>query len=346
MIQVLADETHSKELLYPFAQIGQVVDIRIGILTIREKWKLLAPDEIRFTGSESAQAISSRFIPSREIVERIRQGLSADGLASEYPNRFINYPWQIATFNEQCLREDFELLTAGRLSAPVPVGVTVIGAGELFIEEGAELLACTINTGSGPVYIGKGSLIMEGTSVRGPMALCEGAVLKMGSRIYGGTTIGPFSVVGGEVKNAVIFGFSNKAHDGYLGDAVIGEWCNLGAGTSCSNVSNTASTIKVWNHHSRDFHPAGIKCGLLMGDYSRCAINTSFNTGTVVGVAANVFGSGLTPKLIPDFAWGTQSGARYDFDRALEHIRNWKKFKNKELTEQEIQRLKTIFAHT
>lgn len=346
MIQVLADETHSKELLYPFAQVGQVVDIRVGILTIREKWKLLAPDEIQFVSGDHPGAISSRFIPSREIANRIRQGLTPERLVAEYPGRFIDFPWQITTINEQCVREDFDILTAGRDSMQVPPGVTVIGQGPLFIEEGAELLACCLNTSGGPIYIGKYSLVMEGSTLRGPMALCEGAVLKMGARIYAGTTIGPYSVVGGEVKNAVMFGYSNKAHDGYLGDAVIGDWCNLGAGTSCSNVRNTASTVKVWSQHSRGFHPAGIKCGLLMGDYSRSAINTSFNTGTVVGIAANVFGSGLTPKLIPDFAWGTQPGARYDFDRALEHISNWKKFKNKELTEQEIQRLKTIFALT
>lgn len=346
MIQVLADETHSKDLLYPFAQVGQAVDIRVGILTIREKWQLLAPDEVRFITEERPASISSRLIPSPDIIQRLSQGLSPERLPAEYPSRLIEFPWQIVPMNESFIREDFAWLTHGRESAPVPAGVTVIGGGALFIEEGAQLLHCCINTQSGPVYIGKNTLVMEGTTIRGPMALCEGAVLKMGARIYGGTTIGPFCVVGGEVKNSVIFGYSNKAHDGYLGDAVIGEWCNLGAGTSCSNIKNTASTVKVWSHHTRSFLAADVKCGLLMGDYSRSAINTSFNTGTVVGVAANVFGAGLTPKFIPSFAWGSDSEKKYDLERALEHIANWKKFKNKELSKQEIQRLKTIFALT
>jgi hypothetical protein len=164
----------------------------------------------------------------------------------------------------------------------------------------------------------------------------------MGAKIYGATTVGPYSVVGGEVKNSVLFGFSNKAHDGYLGDSVIAEWCNLGAGTSNSNIRNTASTVKLWHQPFEQMLDAGLKCGLLMGDFSRSAINTSFNTATVVGIASNVFGEGLTPKYIPDFSWGI-SGIKYEYDKAIQDIRNWKKLKNKELSEKEIQILKTIF---
>jgi UDP-N-acetylglucosamine diphosphorylase / glucose-1-phosphate thymidylyltransferase / UDP-N-acetylgalactosamine diphosphorylase / glucosamine-1-phosphate N-acetyltransferase / galactosamine-1-phosphate N-acetyltransferase len=187
--------------------------------------------------------------------------------------------------------------------------------------------------------------VMEGSTIRGPFALCEGAVVKMGTRIYGATTIGPFSIVGGEIKNCVIFGHSNKGHDGYLGDAVIGEWCNLGAGTSNSNLKNTGTPVKVWNPAAATYFYAGTKCGLLMGDYSRSAINTSFNTGTVVGVCANVFGCGLTPNYIPGFSWGYDPPLVYQLDKALRDISNWKKFKNQSLTDQEISKLSSIFAN-
>jgi hypothetical protein len=168
----------------------------------------------------------------------------------------------------------------------------------------------------------------------------------MGAKIYGATTVGPYSVVGGEIKNSVIFGYSNKAHDGYLGDSVIGEWCNLGAGTSNSNLKNTASDIRVWQQAANDYIRAGLKCGLLMGDYSRAAINTSFNSGTLVGICAHVFGEGLTPKYIPSFTWGTRGLSRYEFEKAVQDITNWKKFKNRELTSEEITLLKHIFEHS
>jgi UDP-N-acetylglucosamine diphosphorylase/glucosamine-1-phosphate N-acetyltransferase len=194
------------------------------------------------------------------------------------------------------------------------------------------------------VYIGKNAVVMEGAIIRGPFALCEGAVVKMGARIYGATTVGPYSVVGGEIKNTVISGYSNKAHDGYLGDSVIGEWCNLGAGSSNSNVKNNAGEVKVWSHNTKQYVTTGLrKCGLIMGDYSKSAINTSFNTGTIVGVCANIFGEGLTPKYIPSFTWGTMGQTKYIFDKALKDIENWKKMKNAVLTEQEKTRLKLIF---
>jgi UDP-N-acetylglucosamine diphosphorylase/glucosamine-1-phosphate N-acetyltransferase len=202
---------------------------------------------------------------------------------------------------------------------------------------------CFLNASAGPIYIGKNAEIMEGSMIRGPFALCEGSLVKMGSKIYGATTVGPYSIVGGEIKNSVIFGYSNKAHDGYLGDAVIAEWCNLGAGTSNSNLKNNASTVKVWNASENKYIPAGLKCGLLMGDYSRSSINTSFNTGTVVGVCCNVFGHGLTPTYIPSFTWGYESSCRYSLDKALRDIQNWKKLKNQILTEEEIKKLNSIF---
>lgn len=181
---------------------------------------------------------------------------------------------------------------------------------------------------------------MEGSIIRGPVALCEGAVLKMGSKIYGATTIGPFCTAGGEIKNSTLFGYSNKAHDGYLGDSVLGEWCNLGAGATNSNVKNSAGEVKVWNNAENEYVPVGLKCGLLMGDYSRAAINTSFNTGTVIGICCNIFGAYFPPKFVDDFTWGKE---RYTFTKVLEDINNWKKLKGKALTEGEKEILKQLY---
>jgi len=198
-----------------------------------------------------------------------------------------------------------------------------------------------LNALTGPIYIGKNAHIMEGCLIRGPFVLGDGAILKMGTRIYGATTIGPGCIVGGEIKNSVMMGYSNKAHDGYIGDSVIGEWCNMGAGTSNSNVKNSGGDVKVWNYATNDYMSTGQKCGLVMGDYSRTAINTAINTGTVIGVCCNVFGEGLTPKVIPDFTWGTKGLTTYEFDKALKDIGNWTSMKNKEVgTEQ-----KTVLRH-
>jgi UDP-N-acetylglucosamine diphosphorylase/glucosamine-1-phosphate N-acetyltransferase len=184
---------------------------------------------------------------------------------------------------------------------------------------------------------------MEGCLLRGPLAICEGATIKMGAKIYGATTIGPGCVAGGEIKNTVFFGHSNKSHDGYIGDAVVGEWCNMGAGTSCSNIKNTASDIMVWT--PKGLVNAGTKCGVVMGDYSRTAINTSINTGTMVGVSSHVYGNGLTPKYIPSFSWGSEGVERYEFEKALANIANWKALKKQVLSENEKNVLKHIFDH-
>jgi UDP-N-acetylglucosamine diphosphorylase/glucosamine-1-phosphate N-acetyltransferase len=258
--------------------------------------------------------------------------------------KIIQYPWHIFFHNDWALREDFELITKNRKSAPIPATVQAIAPENIFIEEGATVSHCVINASTGPVYIGKGALIMEGSLIRGPFALCENSVVKMGAKIYGATTIGPHCVVGGEIKNSVMFANSNKAHDGYLGDSVIAEWCNLGAGTSNSNLKNSAGEVKVWNNNQARLINAGItKCGLIMGDYSRAAINTSFNTGTIVGLCANIFGEGLTPKFIPSFTWGSKGLSKYEFEKALVDIDNWKKLKGSSLNEEEKRRLKLIF---
>ena len=247
--------------------------------------------------------------------------------------------------NDKTLRQHYSLITEGRISQPIPETVQVINPENIFIEEGAQLNFCTLNASNGPVYIGKNAIIMEGSTIRGPFAMCEGAVVKMGSKIYGSSTLGPYCVGGGEIKNSILMGYSNKAHDGYLGDSVIGEWCNIGAGTSNSNIKNTASEVKVLDYYTNSYITSGTKCGLVMGDYSRTAINTSINTGTTIGVCCNVFGEGLTPKIIPDFSWGTKGLMRYDFDKAIKDIGNWKSMKNKNLDESKLKVLRHIFEH-
>lgn len=352
MILTVADEPIIKKQLYPFAEIRPVADIRVGILTIKEKWeKLLAKKaELLFSaeGNESPGSFPCNLIPSKEFADAYLNGIITPANFSEHPSyRLLQYPWQIAEFNNWALREDYKLLTSGRYSQPIPETVQAIKSTQIFIEEGAILKHCILNAETGPIYIDKNTEIMEGSIIRGPFALCEGAVVKMGTRIYGATTVGPYSVVGGEIKNSVILGYSNKAHDGYLGDSVLGEWCNIGAGTSGSNIKNNSGEVKCWHQPRQEFINVGLKCGLLMGDYSRSAINTSFNTATVTGISANVFGEGLTPKYIPDFSWGAAGKERYIFEKAVQDIRNWKKLKNKELTDPEIQTLKGIFdAHT
>jgi UDP-N-acetylglucosamine diphosphorylase/glucosamine-1-phosphate N-acetyltransferase len=338
--------------LYPFAQVRSVADIRIGILTIREKWEALLQQEVKLVRHNEEQPahdtilFSANIVPSRQFIESLGEEISSNADPDYDSVKILQYPWHIFQWNAWALEEDFKIITRDRISVPIPETVSVIGAANIFIEEGARLQHCMLNASEGPIYIGKNAQIMEGSYIRGPFALCEGAVVKMGARIYGATTIGPYSVVGGEIKNSVIFGYSNKAHDGYLGDSVIGEWCNLGAGTSNSNMKNNASEVRVWHKPQEDYVRAGLKCGLLMGDYSRCAINTSFNTGTVVGVCANIVGTGMPPKHVPNFRWGTESPARYDFAKAIADISNWKKLKNQDITEDEISQLRYIFDHS
>lgn len=257
--------------------------------------------------------------------------------------KILKFPWQIFQWNEEGIRNDFTLITAKRELTELPETNQYAGRENIFIEEGVSINFCVINASAGPVYIAKNALVMEGCTLRGPLAIGQSAVLKMGTRVYGGTTIGPNCTVGGELKNAVLQAFSNKAHHGYLGDAVIGQWCNLGAGTSNSNVKNTGGTVRVFNKSTNSFIAAGNKCGVIMGDYSRTAINTSINTGTVIGVCCNVFGERLTPKYIPDFNWGTKTINYYAIDKAVIHLQNWKKMKQQIFTDVEISILKYIF---
>ena len=326
------DDPTVERQLFPMTLTRPIADIRIGIMTIREKW-LLA------TAAQTGLSVPSNLLPSKETIAMLQSG---DDIFSAPTSTFIRFPWNIFQFNDKAIREDYQLLTAGRISRPIPPGNKVISPENVFLEEDAKLEHCIINASAGPVYLGKNSEIMEGSMIRGPFALCEGAIVKMGAKIYGATTVGPYSLAGGEIKNSVIFGYSNKAHDGYLGDSIIGEWCNLGAGTCTSNLKNSAAEIKVKTMDGYSI-AVGMKCGLIMGDYSRCAINTSFNTGTVAGVCCNIFGEGLTPGFIPNFSWGLKDSSRYKFDKAIEDIKNWKRLKERSLTEIEVKNLKYIY---
>jgi UDP-N-acetylglucosamine diphosphorylase/glucosamine-1-phosphate N-acetyltransferase len=328
---IILDDSLCRDQLYPFTATRHVADIRIGIMTIREKWALIKPG-IGKNSDGNVVNVQANIIPSHDNADAILASAAEGKLPEEDSIKFIDHPWDIFLLNDWAIRKDFEALTQGRTSQTLSCTNNLIAPANIFAEEGAKLEYCTINASMGPVYIGGNAEIMEGCTTRGPFALCEGATLKMGSKIYGATTIGPHCIAGGEIKNSVIFGNSNKAHDGYLGDSVIGEWCNLGGGTTTSNFKNTASPVRVWDNKSKAYVQIGLKCGLLMGDYSRAAINTSFNTGTVVGVCCNIFGTGFPPKLINDFTWGKE---RYTFEKALQDITNWKKLRGETISEQQ-----------
>lgn len=337
MISFAPDSEALVSALYPFTATKAVADLRIGILTIREKWERYIQK-----GNSSQNEVPGNWIPTQSLLTLQKGWQIADLQAGIHYRELLN-PWQMVEWNDWAIREDFALITAGRFSEPIPETVSVSGVSHIFIEPGAQLEHCIINATQGPVYIGTGASIMEGTCLRGPVAIGEGAVLKMGTRVYGASTIGAHCVAGGEIKNSILMGYSNKAHDGYLGDSVIGHWCNWGAGTSNSNLKNSAGTIQVWDQHTASFREMGQKCGILMGDFSRAAINTSFNTGTVVGICAHVFGKGLTPKFIPDFSWGIEEPHRYEWEKAVRDMNNWKRLKGHSLSEREIQQLKAIF---
>ncbi len=303
--------------------IDKIQGLSIGSCWADEKGLIIGKINLSFTNFDPSQSL--------EFFTRIH----------DHPlTERIEYPWQLMQWNDRMLRSDFKLMTNGRKSAVISSTNKLTNPDEIFVEEGAVIEHCILNASTGPVYIGRNAELMEGTAIRGPFAMGEGSVVKMNSRIYGATTLGPFCMGGGEIKNSIMIGHSNKAHDGYMGDSVIGEWCNWGAGTSNSNLKNTAGMVKVWNEAANDYLDAGYKCGVIMGDYSRTAINSSINTGTVIGVSSNVFGEGLLPNIVPDFSWGCK-GVKYRMDKVFMDIDNWKRLKNAALTETE----KNILLH-
>jgi len=260
----------------------------------------------------------------------------------------INHLWELFKHNGEVIVKDFESLTKGRKSADISDRNNILDPDNIFVEEGARLKFAAINASTGPVYIGKDAEVMEGAIIRGPFTLGEHSVLKMGAKIYGPTTIGPFSKVGGEVNNSIIMGYSNKAHDGFLGNSVVGEWCNLGAGTNSSNLKNNYAYVKLWSYITEKFEDSGQQfCGLIMGDHSKCGINTMFNTGTVVGVSANIFGSGFPRTFIPSFALGGAGGfTTFLLTKALEVAQRVMERRNVKLNDADNKIMEEVFNIT
>lgn len=356
---ILFDDPAIRKSLLPLTFTRPVAEIRVGILTIAEKWSKRLEKNISFNTSDylcekypclkgsNNLWINGAFCPDDELINSI-EGLQNEqaliknntiiaaktgGAFSDLQNlslkeyngepTLIDRPWKIFKKNAEQIQADFDIITAARQSEDIIDSHTVVyGEENLFIEEGATIKAAIINAENGPVYIGKNAIIHEGAIIKGAFALCEGAQVNMGAKIRGDSTIGPYCKVGGEVSNSVFFGYSNKSHDGFVGNSVIGEWCNLGADTNTSNLKNNYTNVKVWSYSEDTFTDTGeVFCGLVMGDHSKCGINTMFNTGTVVGVSANIYGAGFPRNFIPSFSWGGAAGfSTYRLEKANEVI--------------------------
>ncbi len=385
MNYILFDGTVRNALL-PFTYTRPVADIRIGILTIREKWeKYLGittttitedylEEKFPMVEMDTNILLNASFLPNSNLVALVKNLKENEAIFKDdevvafytlntqenvdfgtydithYKDELlqIKNTWDIFSLNEKALIEDYVFLTEGRKSEPIPSTVNCIHKENIFLEEGVDISFATLNASSGPIYIGKDAIIMEGSLVRGPFALCHDSILKMGAKIYGATTIGPLSKVGGEVNNTVFFGYSSKAHEGYLGNAVIGEWCNLGADTNNSNLKNNYAEVKLWSYETERFAKTGLQfCGLMMGDHSKCGINTMFNTGTIIGVSANIFGGNFPRNFIPSFSWGGSGGfSTYVMNKVNEVATIVMKRKHIDYDEQEKKILQHIFDET
>lgn len=375
---VLSDHRKEWSNLRPLTLTKPIAKIRIGILSIEEKWQQYFEQVSLKTCQEYLQSfdnfsledentfVNSSVLPTADLAKAIAtlqtgESLYQNGvlLASkvgqsvgfEKEKTFnekllkINYCWDIFQLNEQAIALDFELLTKGKKSQAISTSNLIIGSSEnIFLAEGAKVEGAILNPNGGYIYIGKNAEIMEGSVVRGSLALCNNAVLKLSTKIYGATTIGVYSKVGGEINNSVIQGYTNKGHDGFLGNSVLGEWCNLGADTNNSNLKNNYGNVKSWNYEQQDFIDSGLQfLGLVMGDHSKCGINTMFNTGTVVGVFANIFGGDFPPKYIPSFSWGGAKGfEKYQFAKAIEVAQAVMQRRNKTLNKTDQNILKYI----
>lgn len=330
-------ENHCHADLFPISLTRAVADIRVGIFTMREKWTL--------SGVLPGAPVPANLVPSFQFLHLVKTAGLKAAMEDSSLYRTFQYPWDLPSLNAWAIQEDILMLKSLRKSAPIPSSVIVTGDRDaVYIEEGAQIENVFVNTVDGPVYVGAGALVMDGAMLRGPVAVCAGAVVKMGTALYSGTTVGPHCTVGGEIKSSILLGYSNKGHEGYLGDAVIGEWCNIGAGSSCSNMRNLVAPVKVWHMASSSWKQAGIKCGLIMGDFTTCSINSAFNTGTVVGVSANLFQpGGLLPKFIPSFSWGADGTVRYRLDKAFQNMRSWMAMKQLEPSQDILKKLTDIY---
>jgi len=378
---ILFDGSNRDDLL-PLTFTRPIAELRVGITSIREKWQRFSDDVSWLTkeylsGKFPARIgnynlfVDSSLIPTKNLIDALDKLESDQVLVSEgeplafksdtflSPEKIlsdrehivfehkiisINNLWDIFEKNDEVLRLDYNYIINNRKSAQLSKTNNIINPENIFIEEGAIVEFATINAKDGPVYIGKDSEIMEGALIRGPLALCEHSVIKMGAKIYGATTIGPWCKVAGEVQNSVITGFSNKGHEGYLGNSILGEWCNIGADSNNSNLKNNYDKVKLWNYKRERFVNTNLQfCGLIMGDHSKCGINTMFNTGTVVGVSANIFGSGFPRNFIPSFSWGGAAGfSNYTLKKAIDTAKIVMARRNIELSEEDIK----IFEYT
>ena len=376
----------NRDNLLPFTYTRPVADIRVGIMTIREKWESYIDyttttitedylsEKFPMVEMEVNTMINASYLPNNEVVALIKtleinqaifkdddvvafcveEGAEHNDFSSFYAIEFesdiikIEHTWDIFSKNAEAISDDFNFITKNRKSQPIPLNVNTINPEHIFIEKGAKVNFATLNASSGPIYIGRDAEIMEGSLVRGPFALCHNSVLKLGAKIYGPTTIGPHSKVGGEVNNSVVFGYSNKGHDGFLGNSVLGEWCNLGADTNNSNLKNNYAEVRLWDYNSEGFAKTGLQfCGLMMGDHSKCGINTMFNTGTVIGVSSNIFGSGFPRNFVPSFSWGGSKGfVTYKTTKAFEVSEVVMKRRNIGFTEQDKSILEHVFQIT
>ncbi|MFD1601836.1 GlmU family protein [Flavobacterium artemisiae] len=375
-----------RNALLPFTFTRPVADILVGIMTIRQKWERrlgstittiteeYLSDKYPMVEMEENVMINAAYLPNDTLAEMVsnlteNQAIfKGEDVIAFFTNEnqedvdfdtyeiiqykedciTIEHTWDIFSKNDAAIREDFNYLTEERISQPIPKSVNVISPENIFIEEGAKLEFVTLNASSGPIYIGKDSEIMEGTVIRGPFALCENAIVKMSAKVYGATTVGPGSRIGGEVKNSVLFANSNKGHEGFLGDSVLGEWCNIGADSNNSNLKNNYEEVKLWSYETEGFAKTGLQfCGLMMGDHSKCGINTMFNTGTVVGVSANIFGSGFPRNFVPSFSWGGAAGfTTYVTKKAFETARLVLSRRNIDFDETEQAILEHVFEET
>jgi UDP-N-acetylglucosamine diphosphorylase/glucosamine-1-phosphate N-acetyltransferase len=384
MNYILFDTNSIKTHLLPLTYFRPIAEMRCGIFTMKEKWEHYLKTKVSYLTDDYLQEkfpvhfeeeniyIDASVFPENEMVQMIKSLQKGDALLdlggriiayNAKPKKYneevnlsekiirynktldgITYPYHIFQKNAEQIQADFEIVTQEKSSCKLSKTNTVIGSGKVFVEEGAQVEAVTFNTQDGDVYIGKNVTILEGSLIRAPFAALENSVVKMGSKIYGGTTLGPNSKVGGEIKEVVFFGNANKGHDGYLGDAVIGEWCNLGANTNNSNLKNNYSNVKLYDYAKSDFVNTGLQfCGLIMGDHSKSGIATMFNTGTVVGVNANVFGSGYQPKFFPSFKWGGKSFVDYRYDKALEVAKVVSKRRNIDFDQVEERLFKKVY---
>lgn len=368
----------------PLTYTRPVAELRAGALTFSERWqKLLNSNEVSYITEEYLQKkfksyektesllITPNFLPSDGVLEQIKNlqlgealiyenevlaarldmndfSLSKIEKMTDITEELVFYKKHTDLFskNEQAINFDFALLSQGKTSAPLSETNGFLGKKEdLFIEEGATIEFSTLNTKTGKIYISKNAEIMEGSNVRGPLALCENAKINMGSKVYGPTTIGPQCKIGGEVNNCVLFGYSSKAHEGFIGNSVIGEWCNLGADTNSSNLKNNYAEVKLWNYNTHKFEKTGLQfCGMIMGDHSKAAINTQFNTGTVVGIGANIFKIGFAPNVIEHFSWGGHKGdEKFNLVKVYEVAEKAMARRNVSLSEEDKQILEWIY---